>query len=85
MVKEEELDTEDQNAIFCPFSQYKGLSVGISKKRIAKEVQAALYKYMGKGGVLFDKVREQFRCRSNKWLHWNDRLFKLLVRVRIDH
>ena len=41
-------------------------------KRIAKEVQAALYKYMGKGGVLMDEVREQVQVQEQEWLHWND-------------
>ena len=59
--------------------------MGISKKGMAKVVQAVLYLYMGKGGVLFDKVCEQVRCRCKEWLHWNDSVFKLPVRVRIDH
>ena len=54
------------------------------KKGMAKDVQAVLYKYMGKGEVLFDKVHDQVRFRSKESLHWNDSV-QLPVRVRIDH
>ena len=53
--EEEDLDTEDQDTICCPFSQYKGLSVGISKRGLPKRSRQLFILFMGKGGVLLIK------------------------------